>query len=239
MRKLFTIFLAAVMCVSAHGCSNAPAGQEPAPVFIKAEAEDAGAVPAALCTGGSDTLEPAAPSDDIPAAALELDYMALMMESCLNGDLETGRRAESDRNAKIAALDLDVPEISFDELYELSKAITDEAGSYWIPMDWKMMTGEVLLNRVVSVEYPNTITEVIHQRGQYSGANSERFESLVPFEDCVEAAGRLLSGERLINDTSVVFQSNHRQGSGTYLELYDSYLGYTYLCYSNHPWLYE
>ena len=26
---------------------------------------------------------------------------------------------------------------------------------------------------------------------------------------------------------------------GTYLELYDSYLGYTYLCYSEHPEYYE
>lgn len=92
--------------------------------------------------------------------------------------------------------------------------------------------------RVASVEYPNTITEVIHQHGQYSGANSESFESLIPFEDCVEVACRLLNGERLINDISVVFQSNRRQGSGTYLELYDSYYGYTYLCYSNHPELY-
>lgn len=162
-----------------------------------------------------------------------------MRECCLSGDVAAGRDAESNRNAKIAALNLDVPEISFDELFELSKTITNEAGSSWIPMDWKMMVGEVVLNRVASVEFPNTVIEVIHQKGQYSGANSSHFDSMVPFEDCVDAAIRLLSGERLINDVSVVFQSEHRQGSGTYLELYDSYYGYTYLCYSNHPELYE
>lgn len=239
MRKVFTIFLlAAMMCVSVCGCSNAPASPEPTPAVIKAEVEDAGAEPIMLSISDTGALETAMPTKDIQADAWEQDYMTLMMESCLNGDFEAGHRAEADRNAKIAALNLDVPEIKFDELYELSKVITSEAGSSWIPINWKMMVGEVVLNRVASVEFPNTITEVIHQRGQYSGANSQRFENLVPFEDCVEAASRLLNGERLINNISVVFQSNHRQGSGTYLELYDSYYGYTYLCYSNHPELY-
>ena len=239
MQKVFTIFLlAAMMCVSVCGCSNAPASPEPTPAVIKAEVEDARAVSMVLDISDADALKTAMPTKDIQADAWEQDYMTLMMESCLNGDFEAGHRAEADRNAKIAALNLDVPEIKFDELYELSKVITSEAGSSWIPINWKMMVGEVVLNRVASVEFPNTITEVIHQRGQYSGANSQRFENLVPFEDCVEAASRLLNGERLINNISVVFQSNHRQGSGTYLELYDSYYGYTYLCYSNHPELY-
>jgi len=134
---------------------------------------------------------------------------------------------------------MDYPKISFDDLNELSKIITAEAGSSWLPMDWKMMVGEVVLNRVASVEFPNTITEVIHQKGQYGNANTSYFRNLIPFEDCVEAASRLLSGERLINDGSVVFQAEHRQGSGTYLELYDSYYGYTYLCYSSYPELYK
>lgn len=238
MQKVFTIFLlAAMMCVSVCGCSNAPASPEPIATAIQVEVKDAGAIPTVLSISDTDALETAMPTENIQAAP-EADYMTLMVESCLNGDFEAGRKAEADRNAKIARLNLDIPEISFDELYELSKVITNEAGSFWIPMDWKMMVGEVVLNRVASVEYPNTITEVIHQRGQYSGTNSESFESLVPFEDCVEVACRLLNGERLINDISVVFQSNHRQGSGTYLELYDSYYGYTYLCYSNHPELY-
>lgn len=239
MRKIFTIFLlAAMMCVSVCGCSNAPASSEPTPTAPKAEVEDAGAVPMVLGISDADALETAMPTEDIQANVWAENYMALMIESCLNGDFDTGRRAAENRNAKIDALGLNVPKVSFDELYELSKIITSEAGSSWIPMDWKMMAGEVVLNRVASVEFPNTITEVIHQKGQYSGANSSRFANLVPYEDCVVAASRLLNGERLINDISVVFQSNHRQGSGIYLKLYDSYYGYTYLCYSNHPELY-
>lgn len=239
MQKVFTIFLlAAMMCVSVCGCSNAPATQDPEPAVIERADEDAGAVATALVyDGDTDALETAIPTED--TKEWDTDYLTIMRECCLSGDVAAGRDAESNRNAKIAALNLDVPEISFDELFELSKTITNEAGSSWIPMDWKMMVGEVVLNRVASVEFPNTVIEVIHQKGQYSGANSSHFDSMVPFEDYVDAAIRLLSGERLINDVSVVFQSEHRQGSGTYLELYDSYYGYTYLCYSNHPELYE
>lgn len=102
-----------------------------------------------------------------------------------------------------------------------------------------MMVGEVLLNRVASVEFPNTIEECIYQEGQYYSRNDKDFANLLPYEDCVMIAIRLLSCERIINDGSVVFQANFPQGSGTYLKLYDEKLGYTYLCYSSYPELYE
>lgn len=171
--------------------------------------------------------------------SLTKDYMAEMVTCCLNGDADRGLQAEKSRNLKIETLGLDTPKITFDELFLLSKIITAEAGSNWLSMGWKMMVGEVLLNRVASVEFPNTIEECIYQEGQYYNINSQYFAKLLPYEDCVEAARRLLSGERIINDGSVVFQANFKQGSGIYLKLYDKKLGYTYLCYSSHPELYE
>lgn len=171
------------------------------------------------------------------AAEEETDYLSIMKSCCLTGDVEMGRKAEQDRNQKIEKYSLDVPKISFDDLYELSKVITSEAGSDWLSMEWKMMVGEVVLNRVASTEFPDSIQEVIYQKGQYSG--SSRLKYLTPYESCVDAAARLLGGERVINEPSVVFQSNFRQGSGTHTELYDSVLGYTYFCYSNHPEYYN
>lgn len=169
----------------------------------------------------------------------DTNYLELMKEYCVCGDIDLGRIAEQKRNLKIDATGVDVKKISFDELYELSKIITVEAGATVIPPEWKMMVGEVVLNRVESVEFPNTIAEVIHQAGQYSAANTDYFTGLRPFKDCVDVAANLLSGERIINDTSVVFQSSNKQGSGVYIELYSSHFGYTYLCYSNRPELYE
>ena len=167
--------------------------------------------------------------------SLNENYMAQMERCCVNGNVSEGQKAADKRNLKIETLGLPYPKVDFDDLYELSKIITAEAGSSWLSMEWKMMIGEVVLNRVASVEFPNTIYDVIHQKGQYSSANTSYFSNMTPYEDCVIAASRLLNGERFINNGCVVFQSGERQGSGTYLALYDSYYGYTYLCYSNYP----
>lgn len=171
--------------------------------------------------------------------SLNTDYLILMKKYCVNGDIAKGKDAESKRNLKIDTLGFNYTKINFNDLYLLSKIITAEAGSHWLSMDWKMMVGEVLLNRVSSPEFPNTIEECVYQKGQYYSRSNRYFANLLPYKDCVDAAARLLSGERIINDGSVVFQANFRQGSGTYLRLYDKRLGYTYLCYSNYPELYE
>lgn len=172
--------------------------------------------------------------------SLQTDYLALMKQACLSGDREAGREAERLRNEKIQYLGLSDPAISFDELFELSKIITHEIGADWHPIEWKMMVGEVVLNRVVSPEYPDTIHDVIYQPGQYQSVDTQYYEQLLPLEDCVEAAARLLNGERLINDIRVVAQSGAERGTGTFASLYDERTGVTvYLCYTNYPELYE
>lgn len=169
----------------------------------------------------------------------EVNYLEIMKDACLSGDYDLGTEAEKSRNKKIEALSLEEPKIEFDELYELAKIITAECGSSWLSVEWKMSVGEVVMNRVASPEFPDTIHDVIHQPGQYSSANTQYFANLLPFEDCVDVAARLLSGERILNEPSVVFQSSGKQGSGVHTALYDSYYGYTYLCYSSYPSLYE
>lgn len=167
------------------------------------------------------------------------DYAAVMQECALYGDVETGRDAARRRDEKIDALGLDYPKVAFDELYLLSKIITAEAGSAWLPREWKLSVGEVVLNRVASPEFPDTVEEVLLQPGQYYGANSHYFKRLLPFDDGVEAAWALLNGERVLCDPSIVFQANFPQGSGTAVKYYDKLLGSTYFCYSAKPWLYE
>ena len=172
------------------------------------------------------------------AAEPEPDYMATMIATATVGDADCGHQAEELRNAKIAAQGLSNVVVSWDELYLLAKIIYAEAGSYWLSDEWKMCVGEVVLNRVASPEFPNTMQEVIYQPGQYYGRQSRYFENLRPDARAVLAAKRLLEGERVLNDPSVVFQANSKQGSGTHTALYDKRLGWTYFCYSSHPELY-
>jgi len=168
------------------------------------------------------------------------DYMAEMMAAARTGDTGAGTLAEQKRAEKMEGLGLTgYPKVKFEELYLLSKIIYAEAGCSWLSMDWKMSVGEVVLNRMASPEFPDTMREVLEQPGQYYGKNSDYFDSLLPTAPCVEAAKRLLEGERVLKEPAVVFQSNYRLGSGVFLELRDSMLGSTYFCWSSYPEKYE
>ena len=177
----------------------------------------------------------------LPAAAdysPQEDYMARMLEAVCAGDYAAGSAAAEKRAEKIEAMGLSYPQVDFGELWLLAKIIYAEAGSVWLPTDWKMSVGEVVLNRMASPEFPDTMREVLEQPGQYYGRGSSYFERLLPTAECVEAARRLLEGERVLSEPGVVFQSNYRLGSGVFLELRDRYLGSTYFCWSSRPELY-
>ena len=177
-----------------------------------------------------------------PAAAAydpDTDYMAAMSAAVTAGDYAAGAAAAAARAEKLADMELDYAPVDFEELWLLSKIIYAEAGSNWLDMDWKMAVGEVVLNRMASPEFPDSMREVLEQPGQYYGRNNPYFNNLKPLPESVEAARRLLEGERVLSQPGVVFQSNFRQGSGVFLELRDQYLGSTYLCWSSHRELYQ
>lgn len=183
----------------------------------------------ALCAG----LIPAARAQ----TAVPDDGMDAMIAAAAAGDLEAGALAEAERNARIDAEGLPLVKVRFAELCLLARLIYAEAGSSWLSDEWKFCVGEVVMNRVASPEFPDTLEEVIYQPGQYYGRRSRYFASLVPGETEIRAASRLLQGERHMSP-AVVFQANFPQGSGTYLHLRDKILGSTYLCLSSHPKLY-
>jgi len=170
--------------------------------------------------------------ETVSTFSVDVDYSSQMISAAVAGDYEAGMAAQETRDQKIAALELDEESYTFDDLMLLSKIIYAEAGSEWLSDEWKMCVGEVVLNRVASPEFPNTIKEVLEQPGQYYGANSRYFNSLLPNERCVVCAMRLLNGERLL-EPAVVFQANFQQGGGTHTAVYDKYLGWTYFCYSS------
>lgn len=133
-----------------------------------------------------------------PAVAAEYEpdtnYMTSMMATAVVGDSDCGRQLAEARNAKIDELGLTYQKIEWDDLYLLAKIIYAEAASQWLSDEWKMCVGEVVLKRVASPEFPNTVQEVIYQSGQYYGSQSQYFEELRPDTRCVGLAKRLLEG---------------------------------------------
>ena len=166
------------------------------------------------------------------------DYMSVMQGLCVNGDIAAGEEMERLRNLKIDLLEMQEAKVAFRDLYLLSKLIASEAGASWLSLEWKMAVGEVLLNRVASPEFPDTIEACVYDPGQYSSVSTGAYQYILPDCDSVIAATKLLCGERVLCDRSVVFQSNFRQGEICLL-LHDDYLGNTYFCKSAHPELYN
>lgn len=124
-----------------------------------------------------------------------------------------------------------------EDLYLLAKVIDWEARADWLPMEWKVSVGEVVLNRVASPEFPNTIEEVVYQSGQYGGSGTKAFANRKPTAESVEAARSLLEGQRIL-EPSVVYQSEFVQGSGIHSKFSDG-ASAVYFCYSARKYLYE
>ena len=82
-----------------------------------------------------------------------------------------------------------------DEILLLAALIQCEAGGECY--EGKVAVGAVVLNRVRSSRYPNTITEVIYAPGQFTPARSGKVDRVMaagPKESCIKAAQEALNG---------------------------------------------
>ena len=105
-----------------------------------------------------------------------------------------------------------------------------EVGCTWIP-DWvQRMVGSVVLNRVNSSYYPNTIREVIYQPGQYAPTWDGSINK-TPDARTIENARYLLENGSIC-PANVVGQNSIITGSGVYKSYKDPILQTTvYFCY--------
>ena len=78
-----------------------------------------------------------------------------------------------------------------DDLYWLSRIIYAESGNQ--SLEGKIAVGNVVLNRVASPKFPNSVYSVIFQRNQFTPASSGTIKR-TPSEDCVIAAKLCLDG---------------------------------------------
>ncbi len=117
------------------------------------------------------------------------------------------------------------PAYSEEDLDLLARLIYAEAGCTWIP-DWvQQMVGSVVLNRVNSPVYPNTIREVIYQPGQYGPAYSGSIDR--PADARTIANAKYLLEHGSLCPANVTGQAGFISGSGLYTSYYDPVLGTT------------
>lgn len=233
--KRFSLILAAFIIFAGFGGRAFAASPEPVPSPVPTpEPTPEPTVPPPSIFDIMTTAEPTGSAWQVDMAAYYLDEM---LAAAAIGDAEAGHEAEDGRNAAIDAAESGEQKISFDDLYLLARVIYSEAGSDWLDEEFRLCVGEVVLNRVASPEFPDTIYDVVYQKGQYSGVNSQKFALLQPGEDCVSCALKLLQGERRMVP-AVVYQSGSIQGE--IFSMYpDRHLGSTYFCLSQNLDLYD
>ena len=161
------------------------------------------------------------------------NYLKIIINSAIVGDIKSGELAARHRNFLIDFYQLKETKIEFNDLFLLAKIITHEAGAEWLSEEWKLAVGEVLLNRVASLEFPNTIEDCVYEKNQYANVTKEKFQNLLPKETEILLALRLLQGERYLIP-SAVFQAEFKQGSEVYKVFKDptKILSTTYICLS-------
>lgn len=187
----------------------------------------------------------------------KVDYTAAIQRTLNDGGayaMQVGAIYEQQRNLKIRDLGLDLEETHYFEEYTtaeeilqaieedqkpdyteedldlLARVIYAEVGCTWIP-DWvQRMVGSVVLNRVNSSYYPNTIREVIYQPGQYAPTWDGSINK-TPDARTIENARYLLENGSIC-PANVVGQNSIITGSGVYMSYKDPILHTTvYFCY--------
>ena len=114
-----------------------------------------------------------------------------------------------------------------DDLYVLSHIISAEAGN--CSEDMMLSVGSVVLNRVSDERFPNSISEVVFQEGQYAPTWLGAYYN-EPTEAAQKVAKRLLEEGSAI-DASVVWQSNFPQGNGIYDTISSPWGTVMYFCF--------
>ena len=143
---------------------------------------------------------------------------------------ETGLSLEPREIKKYPYVDDTRADLTEDDIELLARLITAEVGyaTNYDPLDYEQMcylTGSVVINRINSSKFPNTLKDVIYQSGQYQCVDNGHISR--EYDDVAwEVAEELLVYGTTI-DESVVFQSEFQQGSGIYLKI-----GNQYFCYS-------
>lgn len=123
----------------------------------------------------------------------------------------------------------EVKSYSEDDLFYLAAAVCREAGGE--SEEIQLLVANVIMNRVSSSLYPNTIYEVLTQYKQYGtmwkyGISFPDWADQKVKDQCYSVAKRILEGERYC-PKNVLFQAEFEQGSGIFKQFGDDY----YFCY--------
>ncbi|SEO88087.1 N-acetylmuramoyl-L-alanine amidase [Paenibacillus sophorae] len=95
--------------------------------------------------------------------------------------------------------------VSEEEVLLLQKIVMAEAEGE--PYKGKVAVANVVLNRLRSAQFPNTIKAVIYQKHQFSPVANGRLKRVKPNQDSIRAVSAALSGVKEVTDDTYYFLS--------------------------------
>lgn len=131
---------------------------------------------------------------------------------------------------KITGVSDEIPDINIEPKYTeeefnlLAKIIWCEAGSDWLTDEHQRAVASVVINRKNDARFPNSIKEVIYQKGQY-GCVYNGMINHTPNQRAYDNAKYVLENGVTIPE-NVVWQAQFKQGNGLY-----KYIQGHYFCY--------
>ena len=100
---------------------------------------------------------------------------------------------------------IELDNVNYDDAYLMAQTISHEAKGEGLN-GW-VAVGEVIMNRINSDNFPNTVEEVVYAKGQFEG--SENIKAEVPSPQMIQTAQRVLAGQiSILNDPTIVYFNN-------------------------------
>ena len=149
---------------------------------------------------------------EVQAKAAAEEAARLEAEAQAKAAAEEAARLEAE--AQQAALAAQTAAISTEELKLLANIIYCEAGSE--SYVGKVAVGNVIMNRVKSASQPNTITEVVYAKGQFSPVRNGSLQRALSSDKadaaCYQAAIEALAGAQPVGGKLFFRRNNGRSG---------------------------
>ena len=189
---------------------------------VQAAAEEAARIEAeaqAKAAAEAQAAEEAARAEAEAKAAAEAQAAAeesarLAAEAQAKAVAEAARIAAEAQQAALAAQAAQTAAISAEELKLLANIIYCEAGSE--SYVGKVAVGNVIMNRVKSASQPNTITEVVYAKGQFSPVRNGSLQRALSSDkadaSCYQAAIEALAGSQPVGEKLFFRRNNGRSG---------------------------
>lgn len=163
-----------------------------------------------------------------PAFQLKVKDALLPEEQTSHGSL-TQAVASNQRVIPVAVMEKEWKyDISEEDYQVLLRIVEAEAGGEDI--EGKMLVAGVVLNRVESEDFPDSVKEVVFQRvngtAQFSPVYSGRYDRVTISEETVEAVERVLAGEDITE--GALFFAARKYADSTKMRWFDEKLTYLF-----------